>query len=134
MVCLRNITVDTLHKGNTEDNNNSNNNNSSIWPIFLLETSVLSKKLRKILKAGVHKFHFFVAVVTKFNTVPPNNSGSSEWNLLRVIVIAPIFLEYLCTSALNQKDDTSNNIVLNTAVIYRTATSFLVLLSSNACN
>jgi hypothetical protein len=25
MVCLRNISVDTLHKGDTEDNNNINN-------------------------------------------------------------------------------------------------------------
>jgi hypothetical protein len=29
MVCLRNIGVDTLHKGNTEDNNNNNNNKVS---------------------------------------------------------------------------------------------------------
>jgi len=27
MVCFRNISVDTLHKGDTEDNNNNNNNN-----------------------------------------------------------------------------------------------------------
>ena len=27
MVCLRNISVDTLHKGDNEDNNNNNNNN-----------------------------------------------------------------------------------------------------------
>ena len=27
MVCLRNISVDTLHKGYTKDNNNNNNNN-----------------------------------------------------------------------------------------------------------
>jgi hypothetical protein len=26
MVCLRNISVDTLHKGDIEDNNNNNNN------------------------------------------------------------------------------------------------------------
>jgi hypothetical protein len=26
MVCLRNISVDTLHKGDNEDNNNNNNN------------------------------------------------------------------------------------------------------------
>ena len=26
MVCLRNISVDTLHKGDTDDNNNNNNN------------------------------------------------------------------------------------------------------------
>jgi hypothetical protein len=28
MVCLRNISVDALHKGDTEDNNNNNNNNA----------------------------------------------------------------------------------------------------------
>jgi hypothetical protein len=30
MVCLRNISVDTLHKGDTKDNNNNNNNNNVI--------------------------------------------------------------------------------------------------------
>jgi len=35
MVCLRNISVDTLHKGDTEDdddgnNNNNNNNNNNV--------------------------------------------------------------------------------------------------------
>jgi hypothetical protein len=29
MVCLRNISVDTLHEGDTEDNNNNNNNNNN---------------------------------------------------------------------------------------------------------
>ena len=29
MVCLRNITVNTLHKGDREDNNNNNNNNNN---------------------------------------------------------------------------------------------------------
>jgi hypothetical protein len=29
MVCLRSITVDALHKGDTEDNNNNNNNNNN---------------------------------------------------------------------------------------------------------
>jgi hypothetical protein len=29
MVCRRNISVDTLHKGDTEDNNNNNNNNNN---------------------------------------------------------------------------------------------------------
>ena len=37
MVCLMNISVDTLHKGDTEDNNNNNNN-----------------KLNKKASAGVH--------------------------------------------------------------------------------
>jgi hypothetical protein len=30
MVCLRNISVDTLHKGDTKDNNNNNNNNNNV--------------------------------------------------------------------------------------------------------
>jgi hypothetical protein len=30
MVCLRNISVDTLHKGDTEDYNNNNNNNNNV--------------------------------------------------------------------------------------------------------
>jgi hypothetical protein len=29
MVCLRNVSVNTLHKGETEDNNNNNNNNNN---------------------------------------------------------------------------------------------------------
>jgi hypothetical protein len=29
MVCLRNMSVDTLHKGDTEDDNNNNNNNNN---------------------------------------------------------------------------------------------------------
>jgi hypothetical protein len=29
MVCLRNVSVDILHKGDTEDNNNNNNNNNN---------------------------------------------------------------------------------------------------------
>jgi len=29
MVCLRNISVDILYKGDTEDNNNNNNNNNN---------------------------------------------------------------------------------------------------------
>jgi len=32
MVCLRNISVDTLHKGDTEDDDDDNNNNNS-WNI-----------------------------------------------------------------------------------------------------
>jgi hypothetical protein len=29
MVCLRNISVNTLHKGNTEDNNNDDNDDNN---------------------------------------------------------------------------------------------------------
>jgi len=31
MVFLRNISVDTLHKGDDDDNNNKNNNNKTCW-------------------------------------------------------------------------------------------------------
>jgi hypothetical protein len=36
MVCLRNISVDTLHKGDTEDNNNNNNNNNNNSTRFMI--------------------------------------------------------------------------------------------------
>jgi hypothetical protein len=36
MVCLRNISVDTLHKGDTEDDDdNNNNNNNNIIALYL---------------------------------------------------------------------------------------------------
>jgi len=42
MVCLRNISVDTLHKGDTDDdddddNNNNNNNNNNTQDLKLLK-------------------------------------------------------------------------------------------------
>jgi hypothetical protein len=40
MVCLRNISVDTLHKGDTEDddddNDNNNNNNPFVSTFYIL--------------------------------------------------------------------------------------------------
>jgi hypothetical protein len=45
MVCLRNISVDTLHKGDTEDddddynNNNNNNNNNELQKTAVLCTA-----------------------------------------------------------------------------------------------
>jgi hypothetical protein len=36
MVCLRNTSVDTLHKGDTEDDDDNNNNNDkSLIPAFI---------------------------------------------------------------------------------------------------
>jgi hypothetical protein len=32
MVCLRNISVDTLHKGDTEDDDDDDNNNNNSMP------------------------------------------------------------------------------------------------------
>jgi hypothetical protein len=44
MVCLRNISVDTLHKGDTEDdddnNNNNNNNNNNILDIIITHWNI----------------------------------------------------------------------------------------------
>jgi hypothetical protein len=34
MVCLRNISVDTLHKGDTDDDDNGNNNNNNNNNVF----------------------------------------------------------------------------------------------------
>jgi hypothetical protein len=35
MVCLRNISVDTLHKGDIEDDDNNNNNNNNKCVAYL---------------------------------------------------------------------------------------------------
>jgi len=54
-VCLRNISVDTLHKGDTEDDDNNNNNNNNnnktititknkwIYPTFVKVKEVVTK-------------------------------------------------------------------------------------------
>jgi hypothetical protein len=44
MVCLRNISVDTLHKGDTKDNNNNNNKNIiiSVLLLFAWGTSLIN--------------------------------------------------------------------------------------------
>jgi len=60
MVCIRNISVDTLHKGNTkdddDDDNNNNNNNANNIPENheikeLQKTAILgtARTLRKVL-------------------------------------------------------------------------------------
>jgi hypothetical protein len=46
MVCLRNISVDTLHKGDTEDNNN-NNNNCDIYIGSLDPSNTEADKMKK---------------------------------------------------------------------------------------
>jgi hypothetical protein len=69
MVCLRNISVDTLHKGDAkddddddDDNNNNNNNNNNtevqlmlnlkctIIPVTIGATLIVSRSLRKNLE------------------------------------------------------------------------------------
>jgi len=36
MVCLRNMSVDTLHKGDTEDDDDDNNNNNKTTTQFVM--------------------------------------------------------------------------------------------------
>jgi hypothetical protein len=47
MVCVRNISVDTLHKGDTEDNNN-NNNKYKICCTFLSVRNLPINKVKEI--------------------------------------------------------------------------------------
>jgi hypothetical protein len=47
MVCLRNISVDTLHEGDTEDNNSNNNNNNNInMPIIIGATGIVTNSIK----------------------------------------------------------------------------------------
>jgi hypothetical protein len=41
MVCLRNITVDTLHKGHTEDDDDDDDNNAYIQGSNMLTVNIL---------------------------------------------------------------------------------------------
>ena len=36
-VCLRNISINTLHKGDDDDDDDNNNNNNSPWLSFILK-------------------------------------------------------------------------------------------------
>jgi hypothetical protein len=47
MVCLRNISVDTLHKEDTEDNNNNNNNNNKSNMTYGSNPKVTTAKSKK---------------------------------------------------------------------------------------
>jgi hypothetical protein len=60
MVCFRNGSVDTLHKGDTEDNNNNNNNNAK-WSILLPVTRQMKRFLR--MRNTAYRFHV-IAVFT----------------------------------------------------------------------
>jgi hypothetical protein len=57
MVCLRNISVDTVHKEDTEDdddnddNDNNNNNKCTIIPVIIGATGIVTRSLRKGLEA-----------------------------------------------------------------------------------
>jgi hypothetical protein len=65
MVCLRNISVDTLHIGDTEnvdyDDNNNNNNKKkkkkkcTIIPVIIGATEIVTKSLKKKLEAVPRK-------------------------------------------------------------------------------
>jgi hypothetical protein len=47
MVCLRNISVDILHKGDTEDNNNNNNSDLDRNIIYGSNPKVTTAKYKK---------------------------------------------------------------------------------------
>ena len=38
IVCLRNMSINTLHKGDDDDNNNNNNNNNNVIIIIIINT------------------------------------------------------------------------------------------------
>jgi hypothetical protein len=54
MVCLRNISVDTLHKGDTEDdddnNTNSNNNNNNSVEVLVRANSTVRKPITETVR------------------------------------------------------------------------------------
>jgi hypothetical protein len=80
MVCLRNISVDTLHKGNTEDNdddddnnnnnNNNNNNRSTITdktiPFNRPDITFMNKKTKKtfLIDIAVPSTHNIARTIT----------------------------------------------------------------------
>jgi len=49
MVCLRNISVDTLHKGDTEDDDDDDNNNKNIIIIIIIIIIIMSMQKSVIL-------------------------------------------------------------------------------------
>jgi hypothetical protein len=77
MVCLRNISVHTLHKGDTNDDDNILNPNDTSALFFLFTKYMLYKTLTKLLvcqkplKLGLHAEHFIfvegpVTAMTKY--------------------------------------------------------------------
>jgi len=77
MVCLRNISVDTLHKGDTkdnnnDDNNNNNNNNIDLWSIFIKSTTFqnaeISIKRQEGKAVPLHTNQTYVLFVIKLGT------------------------------------------------------------------
>jgi len=45
MVCLGNVCMDTLHKGDNDDNDDNNNNNNSLRQTAVLDTSYVIRKV-----------------------------------------------------------------------------------------
>jgi hypothetical protein len=78
MVCVRNISVDTLHKGDTEDNNNKNSNifNQSLAKLNLPPrinapgADVITLNMLRRMKSSVINNTYQVKIL-KF----PNNVG-----------------------------------------------------------
>jgi len=51
IVCLRNITLNTLHKGDDDDDDNNNNNKCTIIPVIIGATGIVTRSVRKNLEA-----------------------------------------------------------------------------------
>jgi hypothetical protein len=60
MVCLRNISVDTLHKGDTEDNNNNNIYASNFEEILLSATADSVKRAQSCHVQLVAQYLLFI--------------------------------------------------------------------------
>ena len=62
IVCLRNMSISTLHKGDydddDDDDNNNNNNNLkyTITPVIIGATGIVTRSLRKNLQAVTGKY------------------------------------------------------------------------------
>jgi hypothetical protein len=83
MVCLRNISVDTLHKRDTDNNNNNNNNNNNVRN--LRQSSVEKQNVRitalwevTILLPGKHLPMFRKTTASRCSVVKIDDAGSIE--------------------------------------------------------
>jgi hypothetical protein len=81
MVCLRNISVDTLHKEDTEEDNNNNNNNNNnnilmeipgyCWP-------KIARTTRKSVWPGHHRTSNYLVTSCTVHVVPLSNNNCNE--------------------------------------------------------
>ena len=80
MVCLRNICINTLHKGDYDGDNNNNNNNNIIngkHVRFRASILVLTKKKIRILVTDLHG-RTTASLVTEIRTALVTSRGVNE--------------------------------------------------------